>query len=217
MQITWQPSDDTGRSGLVASIEHYDAIPPIAKLLIDASPRLLTAERLGAAAALAFGRFCSGNVTLPRPVGPGLAHAVEEHCSGSRTVVGPIVFEPAALPMGTTTFVIGAPQGYTPLNRWGEPREVKLDIRRSDAYAGQLASLDEFVVASNAWLHAAVEDPTDINHYLGELSVAVLFSESMQVDAIALPRAVNLDVPAARRIVNLLAACRLGLVTHAAA
>lgn len=213
MQITWQPSDDTGRSGLLATVEHYDAVPPISRLLMDGSPRLLTAERLGCAAALVFGRYCSGTVTLPRPVGPGLAHAVAEHCAGSQTVVGPIVFEPAALPLGATTLVITGGETYTANNTWGRPREMTLDVRRSDTYAGQLASMNEFVLASNAWLHSATEDPTDIGHYLGELAIAVLFSESLQVDRIALPADVDLESDAAHKVRGVLAACRLGL-TH---
>ena len=214
MKITWQPADDTGRCGLVASVEHYDAIPPFAKLLTDGSPRLLTADRMGVAAALAFGRYSSGSLVLPRPVGPGVAQAVEEYCAGSWTVVSPVVFEPAALPIGTTTFILGGGPDYAPSNRWGRPREMNLDIRRSDAYSGQLASVDELVIASNAWLHAAGEDPSDIAHYLGDLAVAVLFAESLQIDSISLPASVDLDSVVAQKIRTLLTACRLGLVSR---
>ena len=212
MKITWQPSDETGRSGLHAFTEHYDAVPPISKLLTDGSPRLLTGDRMGVAAALAFGHFSSGSIVLPRPVGPGVAQAVEEYCAGSWTVVGPVSFEPVALPIGTTTVVIGAARDYLPVNRWGQVRQIKLDIRRSDAYAGQLVSVDEFVLASNAWLHAATEETGDIRHYLGELAVAVLFAESLQADSIALPAHVDLSSEASRKIANLLAAGRLGLL-----
>jgi hypothetical protein len=214
VKIIWQPTDDTGRSGLAAVVEQYDAVPPISKLLFDGAPRLLTAERMGAAAALAFGRFSSGSVVLPRPVAPALAQAIQDYCAGSWTVVSPVVFEPAALPVGASTFVLGAPPEFRPDNEWGRPRQFKLDIRRADAYAGQLASMDELIIASNAYLHAATDDVTDIGHFLGDLAVAVLFSESLQVDSIALPHTVDLGSAASQKIQNILAACRLGLTSQ---
>lgn len=211
MIVTWSPMDETGRSGLVAEPQEYDGVPPFAELWFDASPRLLGNDRLGVAAALAFGAFTKGTITMPRPVSPAVGASVARYCAGEWTNVEPVEFKPAALPVGSTDLLVGAPKDYEAENRWGAPRVVKLNVLPSHQYGGQLASLAELSLASNAWLHSTGDDPRDISTLRGQIVVAILLAESLQGDCIFVPRAVDLTRPDAVLVADLLASCRLGL------
>jgi len=215
LRVEWTPESDLGYGGLFAVPESYDASPIVAALLIDGCPTKVTAERLGVAATLAFGRYASGSLTLPAPVSPEVAEAVEDYCE-SWVAVGPLRLEPKPLPSGNTTFVLGGKSHNRVKNGWGRPREVALDVRRSDKWSGKLTAVDELIVASNAWLLGTASDPSDLGSYLGHLAVATLFAESLAVDTIALPAEVDISIGGWSRVQALLASARLGLIESSA-
>jgi len=200
----------TGSGGLFATPEAYDAEPLVPALLIDGCPVSVPAERLAVAAALIFSRHASGVITLPEPVSPEVAHAVEVYVD-TWVAVGPIRLQPAALPGGTGMFVMDGPH-VALQNGPGRPRQISLDVRRSDRWAGRMVAIDEVVVASNAWLHGDAGDTSDIRSHLGPIAVAALLADSLDVDTINLPLAVDRETRAWQRVQSLLASSRLGLL-----
>ena len=69
MKISWQDSG-YGQTGFHAEVEEYDAVPPVSALLLDHHPVNVNAEREAVAAYLAFGCWVSGDLKLPRHLGP---------------------------------------------------------------------------------------------------------------------------------------------------
>ncbi|NKX55356.1 hypothetical protein [Arthrobacter mobilis] len=210
MKFDWQGNTDTGGSAIVAQPERYDAVPFVNELLIDGRPRVVSGDRFAVAAALAFGQETSGSMDLPFPLAPATAQAIQQFLHPTWVNLTPIEYVPKALPIGinrlhlTVDGAAAQPIG----NTFDKQRTIHFDLRRSDRYAGQLMSLDHHVVVSNAWMFG---EPDSKRSLCAALAVAVLFAESLQVDAIEFPALMTRPDGLTDSINALLQSCRLAL------
>jgi hypothetical protein len=94
------------------------------------------------------------------------------------------------------------------VNHFDKQRTVHFDLRRSDRYSGQLMSLDQHIVVSNAWMFGEAGTKRSL---AAALAVGVLFAESLQVDVIEYPQLLSAAPEAVASINKLLQSCRLAL------
>lgn len=212
LKIEWESPDPAGRSAIRAVPEEYDATPELERLMIDGLPTNVSADRFGVAAALAFGRWAAGHLTLPFAVSPTAGEAIQEFFAPTRLVVEPIEYAARALPIGLGSLILSTSESFSkpPQNVWGEPRKIQFHIKRSDSWAGTLSNLDSYTSCSNAWVFPG-EDCSVYEGILPYLSWAVLFAESLQADSIQLPSLGELTLDEESSLRALLASCRLGL------
>ncbi|MHA3837572.1 hypothetical protein ACXR8F_17780 [Terrabacter sp. AAH1] len=211
MKISWLPRDETGRQGFRAEVGPYDAVPPIDTLFLDGAPLLMSADRMGVAASLVFGRFASGPLELPRSCSPAAASAITAFLAPVSVSVSPVDHEPRALPIGAGLCVAAEERDEfsEPQNAWGERRRFTVRSMRSDRYSGSLASMTSLSLATNGWLLSdAAASP--LAKRLPSLAVTVLYAETLQVDEIMVPD-LESDPALAARLGELLASVRLGL------
>lgn len=212
MKIEWESHDPAGRAAIRAIPEEYDATPTVERLFIDGMPINVTPDRFGVAAALAFGRWTAGHLTLPYAVSPTVAEAIQEFSSPTRLMVEPIEYDAKALPVGLGSLLLSTDEvaPALPDNEWGEPRKIIFNVRRSDIWAGTLSNLDCYTSCSNAWIFPGAE-ASAYERIQPYLAWAVLFAESLQADSIQLPSNLDLAEVDVTSLRDLLAACRLGL------
>lgn len=211
MKFEWQGNTESGGSALIAFPDRYDAVPFINELIIDGRPRLVSAERMAVAVALAFGPDCSGSIELPFAAGPATVQATEKFLRPTWLAVSPVDFTAKALPIGSTRMYLTADASFerTKPNVFDKQRTVHFDLRRSDRFSGQLMSLDQQIVVSNAWMFG---EPGSIRSMQAALAVGVLFAEGLHTDVIEFPQFARAYPDAAREAGQLLQSCRLALV-----
>lgn len=210
MKFEWQGNTESGGSALIATPDRYDAVPFVNELMTDGRPRLVSAERVAVAATLAFGSDCSGSLELPFAAGPATAQAIQEFLHPTWVVVSPIDFTAKALPVGVTRMhmTMDAALERCIDNKFDHQRSVHFDLRRSDRYAGQLMSLNQQIVVSNAWMFGESGSQRSL---LAALAVGVLFAEGLQADVIEFPQLGQAFPDLAHAAGKLLQSCRLSL------
>lgn len=179
--------DESGRSGLEAKPEEYDAWPPLQHFLIDGPFPSRSSDRIAVAAALLFGQHVSGRLEFEDDVSADTAEAIQRFLHPTWISVTPLVFSPRASPMGNGTLRVAKDRtAPAPSNVWGERRDSLLVVHRSDHYAGHLRLTATLEVASNAWLFGRMHKKLAMS-WLPYVASAVLFAESMHADRVAVP------------------------------
>lgn len=214
MKISWIANDGYGRFGLNAQPGEYDGVPLIDSLLFDGTPRIISNDRMCAAAALAFGEFISGELELPRDITPEMAGAIQDFLFPRKVFPGPISFSARGLPDGETQLLLNPGLGHAKLqanNEWGAAREVSLDIRSSATWAGQIASVDTISLASNSIFFGASYADDDVRRIHASIAVALIFAESLKARTIVLPKKYAANGDHVDILIQFLAPCGMGI------
>lgn len=192
MKFIWETPPDSAT--LRAVPEDYDGFPSPAALLMDIAPRLVSGARLAAASVLAFRRYISGQLTLPRQVHPEMASAIENFLAPTTVFISDLNMKPQPIPSGTATFSLtsGFDATRTGPEALGGGRVIALEIESvSDTFASSY-SRDRFTVPSNAAMLAKAERSEGAG-MLPLLAVAVLLAEDYDVGTVQLPQHVADD------------------------
>jgi hypothetical protein len=210
VKISWVSGDHSGRWGVRAVPEAYDAVPHLDTLLMDGSPLQLNHDRLAVAAALTFGRYVSGSLELAKACSPATAAAIARYLAPAHATVTPVTLEPRALPIGAGVCIAADEDDefVAPKNARGARRVFVLRGLRSDRFAGSLATMESLDIATNAWLHARPGDGA-LQLRASSVAVAVLYAETLQVDEIAVPPLACQESDV-KRVRDLLGSARLG-------
>lgn len=175
MRIVWE-QEESGATRLTAEPEEYDAFPPMGSVLLDAPPARRDADREALAAYLLFGRWMSGEASLPGGPSPHLAEAIERDASPVRLRVRNVESAPRALPRGerAVQVVFGLPDRA--------PRMPTLAVVPSTVAGGLFRTADLMVIPSNAVLL----DWVDSGSLRARLGVAVLFAADAGAEVLRL-------------------------------
>lgn len=200
MIVEWTQFEGA-RHALTAAPQEYDAVPPVPALIVDGAPRHLDPDRLALVAHLAFGRWTSGDLTLPEQgASPTVAEAIEDDALPVRVRAHPVQYAPRALARGTREVAVSAslPSGHGPAPR--------IAVVPSTVAEGTLRTGDTVVVSSNAFLLDATAGP--VPSFRARLAVAVLFAEDqgaavLRVPGVAVEAAGSARLGALLRSVNL--------------
>lgn len=196
MKFTFSPMPTT-QFAISAELVEYDAAPPIECLLVDREPRARHNDRDAMAAYLAFGHWIGSGMTLPKPISPATAEAIQSDMRNGSSRVEPIEYYPKALPIGTTTFTLSAELSETFAAR------PELAVLRADRWNGALATGDSLAFGSNAFL---LSIDGGVRAYL---AVAVLFATDLGADEYDLS-AWHVSEDEQMRLRALLSSVRLG-------
>lgn len=202
MKVSWSSTHDN-RIGFHTELHEYDAVPPVAALLIDHAPAMINAEREAVASYLAFGHWVSGDLQLAHKVGPNTASAIERDMSFVDVRPSPLEYYPKPLPTGSRRVSVdfdgsgvsssGPFISVLPASRWN----------------GALRSHNGIALGSNAFVFDAAASGGHVAIRC-RLAVAVLFAEDLLADTFVL-RANDVDAREISRIRKLLAAVNIGL------
>lgn len=199
MILSWDGEPGAGPA-LGARVEEYDAFPPVASLLLDALPARRLPDREAIAGYLAFGRWASGDITLPAAPSPFVAEALEKDAHPVRLRARGVEYTPRAVPRGERTVTVRFDLPTMP------PEHPTLALVPSTAAHGVFAAGELLVVPSNAFVldHAA---PSRLR---ARLAVAVLFSADIDADLLQVPPGM-LDEAEHERLARLLQSVNLEL------
>lgn len=209
MKFSWQSPDDTGRMGILAEPQQYDAHPFPTTYLMDSTPLISDPGHVMAASLLLFGAAVSGEVELPQAVSPEAAAAAERFLGLPQTSVQPIAREPKAIPKGTVRCVaLHDEESFAlPSNSWGEPRWFTVREMRSDIWSGTMATTTEMRIPTNGHLHRQGDG---LQSRLTSVACAVLVAVTMQATEIVVPSFAPADAEWAERVSDLLSNVGLG-------
>lgn len=204
MKLTWN-SSTTGQVGFhVAELGEYDAEPPVRALLLDHAPTSINLEREAIAAYLAFGRWTSGDLTLPHKLGPNTAHAIESDMKHVSIRPNPIEYYPKPLELGIRTVRVSFTDATLPASR------SAITVLDSSEWNGSVRGLRSIAVGANAVaLDRAAS--TDFEQIRARLAVAVLFAGDLSADVLDVVGAQGLPSSERKRLEALLLAARLGV------
>lgn len=154
--------------GYTVELSEYDAEPPARAWLIDEFPDTVNPELEAMALYLLFGRWCGGEFTVPRKMGPNTAAAISQD-SVAEMFCSPIEFYPKALPNGTSRINLTE-------NLAKAGRGTLVNVPSSD-WNGGIRSTDAVVVASNSNVFKVNED--DIRPLV---ALGLLFADTLSAD-----------------------------------
>lgn len=177
MRISWI-YDENGAPRLQPEPEEYDAFPPVDSLLLDALPARRDPDREALAAYLVFGRWASGEITLPAAPSPQLAGAIERDAHPVRVRPRDVESTPRALPRGES--LVDVVFDLPDLT----PSTSTLAVVPGTAARGMLQAADLLLVPSNA----GVLDGIGAESLRARLGVAVLFAADIDADVLRLAR-----------------------------
>lgn len=209
MKFTWQSPDSTGRMGIRAEPQYYDAHPFPEAYLMDSVPLIADSGHLFAASLLLFGRDVSGEVEMMFPLSPAAAAAGERYLELPQTTIHPIDREAKAIPKGAVRCLALQDEeasGISP-NSWGMSRWFIVREMRSDVWSGSLSTTEELRIATNGYLHRR---GGGLESRLSSIAAAVIVATTMQADEIVVPHIGSRDLGLADRVADLLSNVGLG-------
>lgn len=211
MQINRKEQAD-GKTRLELSASRPDEPHlPVRGLLVDAAPDRLSGDRLSVAAALAFQRYVRGMVTFPQPVSARLANALAEFRAPVWLSVSPVEDRGTQFGGTGTTLVLDVDgRGWRGCNSVETGQVTVLGVLRSDRWTGRLFSMDQLLVASNAWMFDDEED--SVRGLSSVLAVAVMMAGDLEASRVLVPHARAADPVWEDRVVRLLAAVGIDLL-----
>lgn len=158
--------------GYTVELSEYDAEPPARAWLIDEFPDTVNPELEAMALYLIFGRWCGGEFTVPRKMGPNTAGAIARD-SVAEMFCSPIEFYPKALPSGTNQINLTEDVAKA-------GRKTLVNVPSSD-WNGSIRSTDAVVVASNSNVFKL--DESDIRPLV---AIGLLFADTLGADELHL-------------------------------
>lgn len=208
MKFSWLSPDESGRMGVRAEPQHYDASPPSGRFLMDSTPLIFDSDLFMVAATLLFKPWVSGEVALSKAVSPAAAGGVKKYVGDPSLHLHPVDMEPRAIHRGSIRlYVASSADDTAPANAWGQSRWLTLHCERIDKASGVFATSDRIVIPTNGFLFSAGRG---LSARLPELASAVLLSPTCQVDDIVMAGIPD-DDPDLAGVIELLGAVGLGL------
>lgn len=199
MIIRWK-----GETALEPTAGEYDAIPPLNALHLGAGPRTLSADREAIAAYLAFGAWTSGDLTLPRPLSPATAEAIERDALPIRIRPREVQYAPTALPRGSRSVEVFTDHPPGPTD------DVTIVVLPNVGTDGALRSRTSLTISSNAVALDMAARPGE-ESCRARLAIAVLVAEDMDADQLRLHAPSPLPEVEVNRLRALLSSVNLGL------
>jgi len=187
MRYEWSTSVPVGGSRLEAIPDDYDGWPTPNSLVFDFQPRLVTPDRIAAAATLAFLPYMSGTINFPAAVSPEFASAVQRLLGDVPAYVSPVDTTAKQLSLGTATFHLDPHfEGTGMPSDLHSGRHILVQMPLSSESFGVHYRKGLLVLPTNAELF---ETPGDepLAKFLPQLAVAVLVAQEFEVGTVELP------------------------------
>lgn len=202
-------TEPTGLWGLRATLEHYDATPPLDTILFDRQPRALSPDRVALAAYLVFGHLASGRFETPQWHSPGLAQSLSDDARPAWLQTEPVELYAKPLPTGRRAVRVGV-EGISELEPAADSTSdsYQLRIMRSDLSSGARTTFSSLEVSSNAWLLTVAQGAERRLRIV--IACGVLFAEDLEADRFVVGRG-TAPTAVLERIRRLLDAVRLGI------
>ncbi|MGP4982074.1 hypothetical protein [Glutamicibacter arilaitensis] len=203
MIINWNSKNEYGFSEITVIPGVYDAYPPIESLLMSASPRSISEDKIAIAATLAFGEFLSGPIAFPFAVSPMVAEAMMDYLRPLSVYIEKIDFNPKAIHSGPNTFCASNYEQYS--TQECRVMEFKQPLIENSFGSNFLDNI--LTVPTNARHLSSNSDEEDLTESFTdqELAALVLLSEDYGVGTISLGREVSSE------LVSLLKSCGISL------
>lgn len=214
MELIYAGRSQNGRYSITCNPESQDGIPPIAELHFDWDVPQIHDDAMSVASVLAFGRYASGPLKLPKKVSPEVASAIERFLEPSWVSISPIEFEPRANAITTgSLFVTGKLENWHSVKSvTGEPRNESLVVLPSSEFAGFLVSADGLIISSNAPVLASLAKRDEF--VFPYLALATLFAEAFHARTVVLDEDLSAEIGEKEftKAKGLMQSCRISLL-----